>query len=416
MTTLEQPATIRPYESAMYVPWQEINPAKMQELRDFVSTKGLHLPDPLVAMRGGGMIAPSPKELAPGYKKFLTSERSIAIVPVKTEPGGKLEQVIRFPSKKESLPFDANVTTYRSLVGDYLHQHRDTNTPSTNPFPETMGIEKLADGRFVSSERYRPYLRGLGKGAGTLGIHELDTRRISPDQARELVHVLATAHPNASEFYDWASTTEQTIPEESFLHPGNPLHALRGQEWWIDRVDELKTKAHPLKKHFAAIDPAFDVDKAIETVITNNLDVFPHQNGATDHAEVEKSLVVTHGTLYPDNIHANTDRDGNIRYTITGGDRAQGKGLPGQMIDWLVTASAESPAHQYALIDEFMKLYPGEINRRGLAMHVLYRSLMESGWFASGKKPAELQNLTKLSYDILSGNGIWEGVNIKAKL
>lgn len=407
MTTLEQPATIRPHEHPMYVPWKESNPAKMTELRDFVKSKGLILPDPLVAMRGGGIMEPAAKELHPAYQKFLAAERSIAVVPVKSEPDGKLEQVIRYPSKKESLPYDANVAAYRSLMGDYIHQHLDKRSGATNPFPETIGIEKLADGRFVSSERYRPYLRGIGKGSGVLGINELDTRRISPDQLRELVHVLAAAHPTSKDFYEWIEKSGNQIPKESFLHPENPLHALRGQEWWVERVPELKTKTQILKKEYAAIDPAFDVDKALEAMIANNLSIFPHQNGVLDPNQEQGNFVVTHGTLYPDNIHTNSDREGNVRYTITGGDRAQGMGMPGQMIDWLVAASAESPTHQHALLDEFIKLYPDQKNRRGLAMHVLYRSIMEAGWFAQTKKPEAVKNLAHLSYDILKGNGVW---------
>ncbi len=158
--------------------------------------------------------------------------------------------------------------------------------------------------------------------------------------------------------------------------------------------------------------PDGDFPAALESMISNNLKLFPHQNGEIDDPVLAGEMVVVHGTLYPDNIHTKLDPDsGQTHYTITGGDRSQGRGLRGQMIDWLVSSCASSPEHQEALINEFLKRYPGDKDRRGLAMHVMYRSIMEAPWFAANNKPEAARNLVGLARDIVKGNGVWRDVN-----
>lgn len=411
---------VQKYESPMRVPWEVTNPAAEADLSAVLQKYHLHLPDPLVALRGGGMLAPKSQDLAPGYKSFLTAERSMAVIPVKAETGGKLTDVVHLPTKIEPLRFDANLAAYKQQVGEYVSQHWDTvNGPP--PLTQVTAVDQLPDGRYVTIDRYRPYLRGLGKGSGTLGLHELDTERISLDDTRQLVHTLNAIHPPLSDFRSWMAEKGNTIQKESMLHPDNPLTALRGQEWWInpnarmDRLRELTTKAAALQKEFTDIDPAFKPGDALTQMIRNNIAVFPHQDGHTDSPEQAAHLAVVHGTLYPDNIHQSQTPDrSKTFFTVTGGDRAH-VGLAAESIDWLVTAAAASPAHQEALISEFLILHPSETDRRGLAMHVLYRTLSEAPWFAHSKNN-ERQNLAQLAYDILRGNGVWRGVNTPVSL
>lgn len=390
---------VRRYESPLRVPWEVKNPEMWKELVSVATLQGKQVTDPPTAFRGGGIIAPASKDLAPSYAKFLESERPFAVVPVTSEPGGRLTDVVHFPTKKEELRFDANLAAYRQQLGDYVYNHWDAQTNGPSPLPQVTNVAELPDGRVVTTERYRGYLRGIGKGSGVLGINELDTQRISTDELRHIVRALDAMHPSAKDFYAWLTAEGRTLPAESMLHPDNPHNTLRGKEWWTKRIDELGAKIKFLEKDFKGIDPNFSPKEALTTMITNNLDLDAEQ-------------VVVHGTLYPDNVQLARDRDGKTSgMTVMGGDRSH-IGVRGEMVDWLIAASAESPAHQQALIDEFLTLHPDEKDRRGLAMHTLYRSIMVAQWFGT-KKPTEYKNLIQLSYDILNGNGVWKGVNAK---
>ncbi|HLD25073.1 MAG TPA: hypothetical protein VJB96_04110, partial [Patescibacteria group bacterium] len=321
-----------------------------------------------------------------------------AVVPVTSEPGGKLTDVVHFPTKKEDLRFDANLAAYRQNLGDYVYNHWDAQTNGPSPIPQVTNITEIPDGRFVTTERYRGYLRGIGKGSGALGIHELDTDRIGADELRHIVRALDSMHPTTKDFSAWLEANDRTLPKESLLHPDNPNSTLRGKEWWTKRIDELGSKMRFLEKDFKVLDSNFSPKEALTSMITNNLDLDADQ-------------VVVHGTLYPDNVQLARDRDGKTSgMTVMGGDRAH-IGVRGEMVDWLISASAESPAHQQAIIDEFLTLHPDEKEKRGLAMHTLYRSIMEASWFQKSK-PDAYRNLIKLSYDIMNGNGVWNGVNV----
>ncbi len=407
---------IRKYELPTNVPWEVTDKTQFSQFTDILTKNGLVPPDPLIAYRGGGMLAPSAKELAPAYAHFLSSERFMAVIPVTQEPGGKLEQVVHFPTKKEEAPFDVNLATYKLFVGNYVSDHWNAKENGPPPIPEVKQIDNLDDGRVVTVSRYRPYLRGLGKGAGLLGIKEMDTKRISPEELKHVVQVLDAIHPTVSDFRAWTEKNGQSLPGSSWLSDKNSMTAARGQEWWInpdaptDRLRELSEKVRDMDKDFRRIDPEFNAEQSLEQMIRNNIALFPHQNGTIDNPDLAADTVITHGTIYPENIHQNIPRDGGKpTYTVFGGDRAH-VGLRGEMIDWLVAASAESPAHQHALLKEFMTLHPGEKDRRGLAMHVLYRSIHEASWFA--KQNAESYgNLVKITHDILTSKGVWESVN-----
>jgi hypothetical protein len=416
--TALEPKPIRKYEIPTRVPWKESNAQTFAEFKDITAKHSLVLPDPLVAFRGGGMLEPAAAELAPSYHKYLAGERPIAVVPMKSEDGGKFEQVVHFPTRKENLPLDANLAAYKLHMGDFVFEHWKRNGLGNMPLVKVESVDTTQDGRYVTFAKYKPGLRGLGKGTGFIGIQEMDTKRITPEETKRLVHVLDAIHPPTDVFNAWLDETKRSIPSESWISQQNPMVAMRGQEWWInetthkDRLTELSKKMTALESQYKAIDPAFVPATQLESFIRNNIQILPHQNGTVDDPSLAAEMVVAHGTIHPENVQQSTPRDGGTpNYTIVGGDRSHGMGVRGEMIDWLVASAAESPEHQNAMIEEFMKLYPSDKDKRGLAMQVLYRSIMSAPWFASQKKEAELGNVAKLTYDIMQGRGVWEGVH-----
>jgi hypothetical protein len=412
---------IRRYESPLHVQWKVQDKEKMSELTDVLAKHDRMIAEPFSAFRGGGIVKPNASELDPGYGLFLTSDRGMMVAPVVSEKGGKLTDVVHVPTQKESpIRNDANLAAYKQYVGRFVYEHWD-KSQGPPPIPEVTAVDTLPNGQYVTMDRYRPYLRGIGKGNGSMALHVLDAEQISTDETRQLVHVLDAIHPNANEFGAWMESQNVHVPKESLLDKDNPMMALRGQEWWVnpsapaDRLRELTVKAKALEKEFTAIDPTFKAEPALTQFIQNNLSILPHQNGTVDSSDVADHLRVVHGALYPGNINRSDTADRTKKYfTITGGDRSH-IGLAGESIDWLVASAAASPAHQEALISEFMKLHPDDTDKRGLAMHVLYRALSESTWHASHSPASDVRNLAKLSYDILSGNGVWSGVNTPAK-
>lgn len=410
-----EPLPKRRYESPLHLTWEIKDPVKFTELQDIISEQHKFLTTPPAVFRGGGVLAPTSKDLALPYRHFLASERPFVVLPVTSEAGGKLTDVVHFPTSTEELRFDANLAAYKQHLGDYVSSH--WSQEGMSPIPKATNFTTLPDGRYVTSEEYRGYTKGIGKGPGALGIHELDIQHNTPDDMRSIVRTLSSATPSSADFYSWVRENNRVLPKESLLNPDNPRTALRGQEWWSSsdttqetRSQELAKQLKPLEKDFRAIDPAMDPHQKIATLIENNAQIFLHQNGKAERPELVAEPVIVHGALYPDNIQLSRQRGAqNPDVTILGGDRAH-QGVRGEMIDWLVTAAAESPMHQKAMIEEFLTLHPSESDRRGLAMHVLYRSLKEAPWFAK-HKPVAYQNLIKLSYDILEGNGVWNGVN-----
>lgn len=389
---LESP-NIRRYEAPLRIPWEIKNQAIWNEVSDYISSLGKYPTQPPTAFRGGDVVVPDNKDLAFSYAAFLANERPFLVMPLTNEPNGKITDVLRYPTKSENIRFDANVAAYRQHLGDYAYRHWDTAHNGPSPIPQTTEISTLPNGMYATTERYRGYLRGIGKGSGALGIHELDTRRISIDELRHIVRVLDAMHPTRDQFYTWIQDNERVIPKESFLHPDHPQHELRNAAWWQERSMELQKKVRYMDKAFRAINPDFDASAKIAQYIELN-----------KNNPAEK--IIAHGALYPDNIQLSHDRDGQTSgITIMGGDRSH-VGVRGEMADWLIAASAESPAHQKAIIDEFITLHPEDSEKQGLAMHTLYRSIMEASWFAK-QKPDAYRNLIQLSYDILNGNGVW---------
>lgn len=295
--------------------------------------------------------------------------------------------------KSERSPREETLASYRTQFATFLHERWDES--KFGKFP----MEKPTED-FVS----------LGAEGVTNGIHELNTERITPDNLRALTRVLDAMHTPSSEFQTWVRSTNAEIPTESWLHKDNPKFAQRGKEWWTDRLTELTKTINENKNLYNSIDPNFPLEEKLGEMIRNNFDLYPHTDGTIDKPALAADAVVIHGALYPATIRIHTHEHG-VDFSVGGGDRAQGYGLRGHMIDWLVTSAAASPDHQLALIDEFLTLHPSDKDKRGLAMQLMYRSVMELPWFLKNNKPEEVKNLARLTYDIVKGNGVWAGVN-----
>ena len=391
----------------------EIIPSEVALLRQSAAKIGVELPQNLIGIQGGGILASA--EEAEKSTGISDNPRAKALVMGKTHGSSEMNVAVHFPTNTEHAEFGANLYSYQGLLGEYLRHHWKPEKFGMNPLQGKVGGLKLDDGRYVTALRYRKHFETLGA-EGKSGIHELDTSRISPEDLRQVVRVLNEVHVDSASFVQWAKQNGRDIPQVSWLNPSNPKYAMRGQEWWIspkqesDRSKELTTHAEHLSGLYKTIDASFDAPSEVSEMILNNINLFPHQNGTVDHPEHIADMVVVHGALHPRNVHIRRDGE-RMNITISGGDRAQGMGVKGQMIDWLVTSTAHSPEHQQALLEEFIRLNPSEKDRRGLAMSVLYRSLIEASWFESAGKHDIAQRLVKLSYDILRGNGIWRGVN-----
>jgi len=413
----EQP--INTPESVVSLPWVITDPDKVSELR--YSAEGLKVGLPIMkALRGGRMLSPQEGILTDADREYVAQDRSIAVIPADQNISG-YESVIYFPTTIERSRFDANLAAYRKFAHLVAARWKsDELAPS--PIPPTKATNVLADGRYVTVTEYRDRIEGLGKGLAT-GIHELDTKKLPLIEIPRLLKVLDAIHVPSNDFLKWlqGSKIRIHIPPESWLASGNEKCALRGQEWWVnsdsqqdDRLKELQRAAgaQSVTGIYSEVFPENNFPALLEEMVRNNLALYPHQDGTVDDSKLAGELVVVHGTLSPGNIHRKLDPEtGTAQYTITGGDRSQLYGHRGQMIDWLVSSCASSPDHQKALIDEFIKLHPDEKERRGLAMHVMYRSIMEAPWFAGQGKEAEARNLIQLANNILNAKDVWVGVN-----
>ena len=366
------------------------------------------------------MLSPQEGILTDADREYVAQDRSIAVIPADQNISG-YESVIYFPTTIERSRFDANLAAYRKFAHLVAARWKsDELAPS--PIPPTKATNVLADGRYVTVTEYRDRIEGLGKGLAT-GIHELDTKKLPLIEIPRLLKVLDAIHVPSNDFLKWlqGSKIRIHIPPESWLASGNEKCALRGQEWWVnsdsqqdDRLKELQRAAgaQSVTGIYSEVFPENNFPALLEEMVRNNLALYPHQDGTVDDSKLAGELVVVHGTLSPGNIHRKLDPEtGTAQYTITGGDRSQLYGHRGQMIDWLVSSCASSPDHQKALIDEFIKLHPDEKERRGLAMHVMYRSIMEAPWFAGQGKEAEARNLIQLANNILNAKDVWVGVN-----
>lgn len=433
-------------EALLDLPWEVVQADKLQKVRDFASRVGFYIPAEVKAFQGGSILKPADGILQnEADQKYLESGRPIAVLPAKSSKDQiEYDRVLHIPTNTEKISsesrFDANLAAYRGIVGEFVGKRIWKDPHSPNPIPEALNTYEMDDSKhttvYAIVTELRKGIEGLGTGHPEAGIHELDLQKLPPEEIPRLLRVLDAIHVSSDQFRTWADSEGIYIPAESWLSPNNPRCALRGQEWWInpdgakdDRLKELTRLAElnpptgavdrfpELRNLYAKYFPENDYQQLLKQMIEANLPLYPHQNGNVDDRNLVGETVVVHGILNPNNIHKKLNPlTGSVDYTITGGDRAQLFGLRGQEIDWLVAASAASPDYQNRLLDEFLKLqknrgrnYNKEL--RGLAMHVMYRSISEAHWFAEHGKMAEAENLVKLASQIIKGEGRWEGVN-----
>ncbi len=413
---IKAPYARKPREAHFTERWHVAVPAETELLKNTAAELGVTLMDGKV-MRGGGILTSAEASTPFNEKPHAPCPGEKAVVLGKTRGSSEPNVIIHFPTSHEGRRYDATFYSYQADMGNFLKSRWNTERLGMNPLPGIIGSRELPDGRHVTAVRFRRNFEPLGAENRAVGIHKMNTSRIHPNELRHLVRVLNAMHVSASDFQQWARNTNVAFPKESWLNPQNNGYAFRGKEWWIsptgkdDRIHELSEIAKQMKAVFSNVDVTYDVAKGITSLIKNNIDLYPHQNGTVDNPRLAADAVVAHGTLYPDNIHIKHDPDGKIHFTVSGGDRAQGYGTRGQMIDWLVTSAAGSPPHQRAMIDEYLRLNPGDKDKRSLAMQLTYRSIMEIPWFVRHGKSTEANNLATLTLDILKGNGPWAGVN-----
>ncbi len=402
-------------ESAVRTYAEEIDPVQVAQLRQTAEKMNIDLPATLSGVQGGGILGPKDGITEKMRRETADNPRAKAIIAGKTHGSTEPNLFIHFPTNKENPHFGANFYSFQSHVGEYLRHHWDTETNGLNPLQGVVGSMRLEDGRYVTAARFRKGYEPLGV-PGPNGVHELDTSKIKPGELRYVVRVLDAMHVPSRDFAEWLNGSKIRIPPESWMNRDNPQLALRGQEWWIapsgidDRLHELSRHALIHQDMFRAIDADFRPAKPIESFIRNNIGILPHVNGTIDRPDISPTIVVAHGALHPKNVHIKRTPEG-VNVTVSGGDRAHGMGVAAESVDWLVTAVSGSPAHQEAIISEFLKLHPKDSDRRALAMQVLYRSLLEATWFDEHGKMREASNAIRMSYDILNGRGVWKGVN-----
>lgn len=435
-------------EALMDLPWEVVKPEKVQQIRDFASGRGLVLPAEMKVFQGGSILKPDEGVVEnENDRSYLENGRPIAVLPVKSSKDQiEYDRVLHIPTNTEKISpesrFDANLASYRNIFARFVAKKIWRTPDSLNPIPVAIETHEVPDKKHVAVyaivTELRKGIEGLGKGGPDSGMHQLDIQKLPLEEIPRLLNMLDAIHVSSDQFRTWVDSNGIYIPSASWLSPNNPRCALRGQEWWInpdstkdDRWKELTRLAElnppnegtdrfaDLRNLYHAYFPENDFPDLLKNMIQSNLALYPHQDGTVDEADRDLvgETVVVHGVLNPNNIHKKLNPlTGSIDYTITGGDRAQLYGLRGQTVDWLVAASAASPDHQNRLLDEFLKLqkrrgrdYDKEL--RGLAMHVMYRSISEAHYFAEQGKMAEAENLVKLASEIVKGQGRWKGVN-----
>ena len=418
-------------EWKMGLMWNEIG-EKAKGLKDWITSRGWKI----AGILNGGDLYKAEGVQIKEDQKVLYSDRPFAVVV--TDDG----KVVHWPTEKMTTDernekrLDANLAAYREVYADFLETQDSIKKLGYNPIPKASQVIEV-DGKYVTVVDFANGLHSLGQGSPAEGIHEFNTRFLSPRDMEGLVRAIDAAHVSSKEFY--ARVDQSRIPDRSWFKEGFKI-CFRGKEWWFnktkrkenatqgkqvgneeqeygDRLGELYEKVRgsaEMSRLVHEVAPELDFRKALEGMIVNNQFLYPPQKAQI--AELNDMMVVVHGTICPDNIQAFLGKDGKMRYLLSSGDRSQGVGLRGQEIDWLVSACAASPEHQYALINAFIKIQAEnhrnvELEKRGLAMHILYRAISEGRWFADKGKTKEAENLVRLSRDILEGNGVWRGVN-----
>lgn len=429
-------------EFLMDIPWEVTNQEGLKELQGIATGFGLKLFEKPKAIRGGKIFGIPNKTLGikrpEGQKtleEYLSGERDIGIFPAFEGKTPEPNRLIFLTTQEKAKKFGANLLAWKEFYADVIEDKwKKDGKEGSSPIPKALKTLQLSDGRFAVVTEFFHNFTDLGLGEPDVGVHQMDTDKLKLAEIPQLFNALESISIPSEEFL--TAVKQEDIPE-SQLKVGDAKCAQRGHEWWWDpnagddRFRELNRLANGEIKDYRPEDTLQiealyknlfedgDFPDLLVTMITNNLDLYPHQDGSFSGKDPKLlgKMVVTHGTLYPGQIHKKNDSEtGEIVYMITGGDRSQLYGLRGQTIDWLVASAAASPDHQKALIKEFIKRYPDEKERRGLAMHVMYRCISEVPWFVKNGKIEEAKNLVKLTHDILIGDGsdwegAWNGVN-----
>lgn len=436
------------YSLSPRITWVPENPARIEAVTGIVKSRGLSVAE---VFTGGRIWRAEGKSLTSDDIRHLSTNRPFAVVLARLgdNPVRIPDKVLRIPTVKEGDFAETQVSWTRDYARFVMEQLRMKGTDEP-PIPVAIDtFVNPEDAGLVTVTKYIELIKGLGKGGPDNGEHEFDTNRLALDQIPEIVRLLDEISLPSKEYAAWMEANKVQIPQRSWHKKGYEKCALRGQQWWFndgravlkddgirsleigddgkikqvwkDRLEELQGKVVESEKMtglFQQYAPNIDIAQALRVMIKNNQRLYLLQNGQPEIGS-EKYLgeqVVTHGTLNPENIHLKMGKNGKIQIVITGGDRSQLYGLRGQQIDWLVSSCAAHPEYQDAFIKAFIDLqnHKGrDVNKekRGLAMHVLYRSIMEARWFADKGRMDQAQNLVKLSTDILQGNGVWNGVN-----
>lgn len=449
--------TLNSPETIIDLPWL-VKPgfdSRLQSLREFIKESDYHWSGNKV-LQGGRILEP---EVDLDMDRKALSGRPMVVIPLKENPDDQgFSYVLHRPSEVNggNEPYFAkNLRVYREFVAEFVEKKwNEAGKKGQSPIPIAIQVFDTDQGpAFICG--FRKNLKSLGAGGPEKGIH-LASNNEYPDSEmgiRNLFDHLEIAHPTTDEFAEWEMKNGIEIPD-SWLKEGDSGCNFRGHEWWYnperefdefradgrrwgDRLEELTDKIKDnlqvkalydeFEEGVKKNDPEFSFTKALEKMIENNLLLYRFKNGGTeitvgDHIvkKDEKLLAatrITHGTLFPRNISKSINpQTGETEYTITSGDRAQRRGLSGQIYDASIVGLALDKKRQEFVIAEFLRRHPDEKERRGLAMHTLYRSMMETKWLAEKGEIEAAKNLIKLTADILRGNGndwngAWDGVN-----
>lgn len=447
-------------ERFMDLQWVETDSILYGQLKKVADQNGLRLSDKPKALRGGGIlglpvnetgVSRVPTTADPELKsleEFLSSERHIAVIPAfegETSEFNRLIFVLNHTEKTKH--FGPNFEAWKTKYAAFLEKKwKKDGKPGKCPVPPSVNTFQTQDGHTCIVTDYYDKYESLGSGEPDWAVHEADLKKLpNADHEAGWDNLLDALDSTAVPTEEFLGSDEYKNIPDSWLKEGNAQCALRNHEWWYnpartyedentkykDRLWEL-TEAinNPLVKdiyeqEFGSTEEAA---RLLKKMIFNNLPLYRYQNGTTkkeiNGVMVEKDekllgkSVVTLGTIYPGQVHKSIDAEtGMAVYMFTGGDRAQLYGLRGQMIDWLVSSCAKSPAHQKALIRAFMRKYGSDPREmRGLAMHVMYRCISEAVHFGKKGETEEAGNLVELTKAIMTGDGsewdgAWDGVN-----
>lgn len=427
--------------------WTESNPPKVLELKKYCSDNSYRLPFDTTVFGSGRIYTPVGLNKEDGDR---LANRFTAVVPSRFGNTYDFNRVICYPTAIDrEKSFDATYMSFQKHYGDFLRSKWKTSMDGDCPLVGAKDTSEIVkpDGlvTYATVTEYRSGIKGIGLGGPDAVNHQLDMFQLKSDEEiNTLVEMLDKTHAKSSDFQQFLGERRNEkdpklklpeMPDRSWLNENNGKCALRGRKWWRnplrgkkelganekwdDRLEELTNHANngKVKQLYDGIFGEGNFSGLLGKMINSNIKLYRTQDGKQVEGEEkwEGEQVVVHGTLAPDNIQVKRDAEGKIiQYTVTGGDRAQLFGLRGQEIDWLVSSAAASPDLQRKLIDAFIKVQDKngrnvEKERRGLAMHVMYRSISEAIWYADHNKIDEAKNLINLVHDIVTGDkeGKW---------